>query len=235
MGKVSPQLPSFKREKAPDVRLNYSLRLTACLVVFALHASILWGDPNVPTWLWGILLGHCLIYPHVTYFLTTTVKKEQLNIMIDSFFYAFSLGVWGFNLYLVAIFVSSSNMTNLSAGGKRLLFKGALFQFAGILLCGLAMGYYYRPSLELLPMMIVTIGLILYTASLGILIFKINSSLRKNKDRLSTRQVELEHINQLAQAVNANLDLDDVMQGLMKSFETMYPFESESVITFPPN
>lgn len=235
MGKVSPQLPSFKREKAPNVRLNYSLRLTACLIVFALHATILWNDPSVPVWLWGILLSHCLIYPHVAYFLTTTLKIENRNIMIDSFFYAFCLAVWGFNLYLIAIFVSSNNMTNLSAGGKRLLIKGGLYQVAGFVAGTLAMGFYYRPDLGLLPMMMATVGLILYTASLGLLIFKINSSLRRNKNRLSTRQGELEHINQLAHAVNTNLHLDDVMRGLMKSFESMYPFESLYVISYTPD
>ena len=236
MGKASPQLPSFKREKAPDVRLNYSLRLTACVIVFALHISIFWNEFDfIPVWLWAILLGHSLVYPHLAYFLTTTVKKEQRNILIDSFFYAFSLGVWGFNLYLIAIFVSSSNMTNLSAGGKRMLIKGGLYQLAGFIAGGLATGFYFRPDIELVPMLIITIGLVLYTASLGLLIFKINSSLRKNKDRLSTRQVELEHINDLAQAVNANLDLDDVMRGLMRSFEAMYPFESLYVISYMPD
>jgi signal transduction histidine kinase/DNA-binding response OmpR family regulator len=187
---------------------------------------------DVPVWLWVILLGHCLIYPHVAYLLTNTVRQEDQNIMIDSFFYAFCLAVWGFNLYLVAIFVATNNMTNLSAGGKRLLVKGAAYQLAGMATGMLAIGFYYRAELEPIAMMIMTSGLIIYTASLGLLIFKINSSLRRNKVRLSTRQGELEHINQLAYTVNTNLQLDDVMSGLMKSFESMYPFESLYVVAY---
>lgn len=232
MGTDSPKLPVFSREKIPNVRLNYSLRLTACIIVFLLHITLLWGQDTVPTWLWVVLFGHCLVYPHLTFFLTSSTQQENRNILIDSFIYAFCLGAWGFNPYLMAIFISSSNMTNLSAGGKPLFIRGLGYQCIGMLLGGLTTAFYYRSNLDLIPMVIVTMGLILYTASLGLLIFKINTSLRRHKDRLSKRQVELEHMNQLAQAVNANLDLDDVMEGLMKTFETVYPFESLYVISY---
>jgi len=68
MGTDSPKLPVFGREKIPNVRLNYSLRLTACIIVFLLHITLLWGEDTVPTWLWVVLFGHCLVYPHLAFF-----------------------------------------------------------------------------------------------------------------------------------------------------------------------
>jgi len=230
-GSAGPDLRE-KGKKAKDIQLNYPLRAMACLVVLALHLELLWGQDNISTWLWVLLLAHCLVFPHVAFLFTRTPEQESRNIILDSFFYAFCLGVWGFNLYLTAIFVSCSNMTNLAAGGRGLLLKGGGLQLVGLLLGGLSTGFYFRDQLDWQGMLIATVGLVVYTTSLGFLIFNITRSLRTHKDRLSYRQKELEHINTLAQAVNTHLDLDKIMEGLMKTFESLYPFESLYVITY---
>ncbi len=80
-------------------------------------------------------------------------------------------------------------------------------------------------------MAIATGGLFFYSLSLGLLVSRINISLTENKQKLEDRKVYLEHMNELAFAVNSTLDLDSIMDGLMKTLESMYPFESLYVIS----
>lgn len=235
MGKVSPEVESISSQKAKNVGLNYKLRLIACLVVFSLHISLLWGDDHISYGLWAVLLLHCLVYPHVIYSLSSTTEDEARNITIDAFFYSFCCAVWGFNLFLIAALISTTNMTTLASGGRKLFLKGLAVQALGFFLGGILAGFYYRPDLSTFAFGIVAVGLILYTSSLGMLLHQINNSLRRNRRKVESRKVYLEHMNELAFAVNSTLDLDSIMKGLMKALETVYPFESLYVISKMPD
>lgn len=237
MGKVGPNLKALfdRSKKSKDVRANYPLRGIACLVVFALHMSLLWGEDTFSYGVWALLLIHSLLYPHIMYLFSSTASDEIRNLKIDTLLYSFCCAVWGFNFFLIAVFISTSNMTNLSAGGRNLFLKGLILQVIGLLVGGLVAGFYYRPELTSFSMAITTVGLLFYTGSLGLVINRINSSLRKHKQKLEDRKVYLEHMNELAFAVNSTLDLDAIMEGLMKTLETMYPFESLYVISKMPD
>ncbi len=234
MGLFRPFL-NKKANKHSFVRGNYLLRSIACLVVFLLHLSFFWGDDSISPWQWAFVVTHTLIYPPIAYLYSNSIKVENRNILADSFLYAVSLAIWGFNPFLMALFISGSNMSNLSAGGKPLFIRGLLFQAAGLISGGLIFGFEYRASLDLLPMILGSTGLVLFTISLGMLIFKINRSLHKHKMSLSKRKDELQHINELASAVNSNLDLDSVMKGVMNALENIYPFESLYVLSYNPD
>ena len=229
MGKVSPSIT-----KDATIGNHYPLRVTACLVVLSLHLIIFW-DVSVSPWQWAIVIAHTLIYPQLAYLLSKTLQHENRNIMIDSFFYGFSVALWGFNPFLMALFICATNMTNLAAGGQRVFFQGLLCQGLGLLAGGIFTGFEYRPQLNTMAMLLGSVGLVLFTFSLGLLVFNINSSLRNHKARLSARQQDLENINKLALAVNSNLDLDTIMKGVMNTLEKIYPFESFFVISYSKN
>ncbi len=229
MGKVRPS--SYK---SAVIGSNYSLRVTACLVVLSLHLIIFW-DSDVSPWQWAIIIAHTLVYPHAAYFFTHTSQQENRNIFTDSFLYAFSVALWGFNPFLVALFISSTNMTNLAAGGQKTFLYGIIFQILGLLIGGLFNGFEYRSELNDMAMILASAGMVLFTFSLGLAVYKTNSSLRKNKTRLSARQQDLELINQLALAVNSSLDLDTIMKGVMNTLEKIYPFESLFVVSYSKN
>ncbi len=229
MGKVRPD-----SNKAFNIRSNYPLRIIACLVVLFLHLLIFW-DTEVSPWQWLIVVLHTLVYPHVTFVLSRTIEDENRNILIDSFLYAFSSALWGFNPFLLALFISGTNMTNLAAGGKRIFVLGALFQVLGLLMGGLFSDFYYRPELNSAAMFLAASGLLIYSVVLGSMIFNINGSLRSNKRKLSARQQDLLLMNELALTVNTKLDLDSVMKGVMNTLEKIYPFESLYVISYNSN
>ena len=228
-------MTSSEAIKSQTIKYNYPLRATACLVVLAVHLSLFWQDASVSWLQWAIVIAHTLVYPHLAYLISSNRDQEIRNVLTDSFLYSFSLGLWGFNPFLMAIFISSCNMTNLAAGGKAIFIKGVVYQLLGLLLGGLFGGFYFRADLDVTAMTIGAIGLVFYTTSLGVRIYSINSSLLKNKARLSNRQTELEHINELALMVNSHLNLDTIMESVMKTFEKVYPFESLYVISFNAN
>ena len=234
MGNNSPDFKTTtisRLDNAIDVNSNYPLRVMSCMVVFALHLSIFWGDESVSIAMWSVLLFHCLLYPHIIYHFSSTYDHAIRNLQLDAFFYSFCCAVWGSNLFLLALFISATNMTLLSVGGRNSLYKGLVVQVVGYLAGILVFGFYYRPELSNISMSIATIGLLLYTGSYELLINGINTALRKNKQKLEDRKVYLEHMNELAFAVNSTLDLDSIMDGLMKTLESMYPFESLYVIS----
>ena len=136
MGKVSPEVKSVSSQKAKDVGLNYKFRLIACLIVFSLHISLLWGDDHISYGLWGVLLLHCLVYPHAIYFMSSTSEDEIRNITIDAFFYSFCCAIWGFNLFLIAAFISTTNMTTFAAGGRPVFVRGLVVQIIGFVIGG---------------------------------------------------------------------------------------------------
>jgi len=227
MGKAGPKI-----KKSPNIRNSYLLRTTACLVVLTLHLAIFLGDDTVSPWQWIIVLAHTLVYPQLAYLFSNSQQDEVRAILIDSFLYAFSLGLWGFNPFLMALFISSTNMTNLALGGLRCLYQGLLLQLLGLVIGGLFTGFYYRADISNFALLLGTSGLVVFTTNLGLVMFKITSSLRRHKASLSARQQDLQHMNELAMTVNSNLELDTVMKGVMHTLEKIYPFESLYVITY---
>jgi len=226
MGKASPLI-----KKTPHIRNSYLLRTCACLVVLSLHLAIFWGDETIGLWQWTIVAGHTLIYPHVAYFFTRQ-DNQTLPILFDSFMYGFTLGLWGFNPFLMAFFISCVNMINLSAGGIRCFSQGAVCLVLGLLIGGLFTEFDYRPEISSTVMLLGSIGLVAFTTNLGVVVFKVTSSLKRNKESLNARQQDLLLMNELAVTVNSNLDLDTVMKGVMNTFEKIYPFESLYVVAY---
>ncbi len=226
MGKARPLI-----KKSPHIRNSYILRTTSCLVVLSLHLAIFWEDDTVGFWQWAIVASHTLLYPHLAYFFSPQDKQMPV-ILFDSFMYAFSLGLWGFNPLLMALFISSTNMTNLSVGGFRGFSQGLVCQLLGLIAGGIFTGFDYRAEISSTAMLFAAIGLVAFTTNLGWVVFKITSSLRRNKQSLSARQQDLLLMNELAVTVNSNLDLDTVMKGVMHTFEKIYPFESLYVVAY---
>ncbi len=125
MGKASPHITQknvFSLDNLTNVKANYPLRVMCCLFVFALHISLFWGDESISIALWAVLLLHGFVYPHVSYYFSTTSEHELRNLQIDSFCYAFCCAIWGGNFFLIALIFSAINMSILSAGGRSLIY-----------------------------------------------------------------------------------------------------------------
>jgi signal transduction histidine kinase/DNA-binding response OmpR family regulator len=234
MGKSGPNLKRIIKNqvnRTKSVSINYQMRLLACLIVFSIHINLFWGSEQLSAITWFVLMAHCLVYPHVVFLFSSSSTDENCSLLFDSFFYSLCCAVWGYNFFLIAIFLSVVNMINLAAGGRRLFLKGIPIQVLGLLAGGLLAGFEYRESLSNLGMMIATLSLLIYTSSLGLIIYRINAKLRLNKQQLLQRTDHLESLNKLAYSVNSTLDLDLIMKDLMKTLEVSFPFESLYVVS----
>lgn len=216
------------------ISLNYLPRILACLVALILSCTVLIPENRIPLWAWVPIFAYGILGPHLAYVLTTDPKKEVYNITMDTFFYAYCLGVLGFQPFLMAMYLSNGYLALISYGGKRFIFYGSISIALGLLLGGWVVDFYFRQQLDLVPLLIGTVGLMVFQLNLGVVLNKIMGRLSKAKRHLKARQVELENINKMALAVSRDLDFDHVLNRIMETIETIYPFESLYVVNYIP-
>ena len=225
-------LRQFALSKAQDVRDNYPLRVGVMWVVLALHGFILWGEGIAPHWFWGVVLLHTVIMPHVTFYFSSTRQHEAYNLTFDVTMYAIYIGAWGFNPFLAAVFLATSNLTLLSLGGWKPLLISIALEVIGALIGGAITGYYFRPQLEVTPMLIATGGFFTFMIGVGWLMHRINQRLHFTRRDLRERNNELAHINELAAAVNSQLNIDNIIARLLEALDHFYPLEAVYFLSY---
>lgn len=208
----------------PDYTRNeYILRLIACSIVLALHLAVL--DFSGPWFVWVLLIFHCLIYPHLTYFIARRFKPGANFVLIDFFWYGFMVAVWGFNPFLTTAFISGIVMTGLAAGGFSLIWKGLGCLLSGMGVAILLNGAYFRENIELMAAIIAGAGLLAYSTALGFTVYMVSASLASAKSRMGWQKDRMRDIAEVSKAVNSHLDLDEVMGYVIESLNRMYPLE----------
>ncbi len=218
----------FKRspQKARDVRESYPLRVMAMLVVFCLHLAVLWGEGIIPVWFWIFVFVHTLLAPHLVYFFSYTRQHEQAQLLFDVFMYAVYVGTWGFNPFLIAVFISTSNWTLISlGGGKKIIYSVAVICLGGFL-GGSISGFYFRPQIDALAMFIAAIGLFIFMLGFGFITYNVNQSLHNARREIRARHEELTDINNLAAAVNSELDIDSIIRRLLAALGRHFELEA---------
>lgn len=209
---------------------NFAIRQGASAVTALIHLSLFWGNDN--PWLWIFVCCHLFFYASLLHFLPFFRANSLYNLLIDTALYSFSLGIWGFNLQLMAAYIASTGIINAAAGGIRSLKRCTLFFGAGALAGGACSDFYFRPSLPLSTQLITAAGLILFMTVLGMKIYRINFRLRAARNSLQDQREELLNLNTLALAVNAHLDVDIIMQSVMQTIERLYPFDALYILAF---
>lgn len=211
------------RPRSRQGKINYSLRIFACLLVLGLHLSLFYGAGR--SLFWGFALIHTLVYPHVAYYLSHSIEDEKRLVLTDTFFYGICFAVWGFNPYLLFAFIIGVTMTNLATGGFRFLIFSLLFLLVGVALGMQFNGVYFRPELPLVTTILMSFGLFTYTLSLGFVVFRVNRALLRTKADLFRQREQLLGINSLAQAVNSLLDIDMIMEHVFRVIRKRYAFD----------
>lgn len=218
---LRPRIP-----KAQDVCDNYPLRVGVMAVVLSINLLVLWGEGIVPAWYWPIVFFHTLLMPHITYYFSTDRDHESYNLIFDVTLYAFYLAAWGYNPFLAAVFIATSNLTLISLGGWRRLMISGMMQLLGALLGGFITGFYFRPQLDLAPMLVATAGFFAFMIGVGWLMHNIHRRLHITRRDLKDRHNELADINALAMAVNSQLTIDSIIARLLEALEKIYPLEA---------
>lgn len=217
-------------EASGENKKNYVIRQGVCLVAFFIHVSLFWGEGNLYFWTFAIFQG--FFYPTILYLAPSFRLNAANNLLIDSSLYGICLALWGYNIFLVATFVASTNIMNMAAGGVLACVRGAALMLMGALLGGLLTGFTYRETLPQTTVILTAFGLVFFLTSLGMRIYKINTRLRNARSDLQAEREELLNLNTLALAVNSYLDVDIIMQTMMHSMERLYPFEALYIVAF---
>lgn len=209
--------------KSSEVTNNYHLRITGCMMALVVHLFLFWGKGE--TWLWLYVVFHSLIYPHLIFIVSEKSQDEIRNILFDSFFYGVCVALWGFNPLLSAMFIGALLMTNAAAGGTRLFIQGVVVLIVGSLCSVLFNGVYFRSEISISLSLIILFGLTAYTSSLGFSVYKVSHKLIKAKHNLERQQNDLISVSSLAEAVNSTLDINTIMQMVIRHLQVRYNFE----------
>lgn len=229
---MMPILSKKRPKKAQDIRDNYPLRTGVMTVVLLINLSVLWGEGIVPSWYWVLVFGHTLLMPHIIYYVSSQRDHESYSLTFDVTMYAFYLGAWGYNPFLAAVFIATSNLTLISLGGWYRLAISLVMQLIGGLAGGMVVGFYFRPYLDITPMLIATVGFFIFMIGIGWLMHHIHQRLHSTRRDLKARHSQLADINTLAMAVNSQLTIDSIMEQLLNTLEKLYPFEAVYFLSY---
>lgn len=211
-------------ESAKESNTNFAIRQGACLCSLLLHVSLFWGLHSPVFWAFALFQG--LAYPALLHLTPALGRRTDKKILLDCLTYGGCLGIWGFNPFLIAAYLSAIGAITTAAGGLRLALRGGLLVTLGALVGGAVWGFYFRSTLSGISQTIATSGLIFLLSALGLNMHKINSRLVRARNTLSYQREELLNLNTLALAVNAHLEVDIILQRTMQIIESLYPFEA---------
>ena len=213
-----------------EKKSNFIVRQGTCIVAVLIHLSLFWGEGNIALWLFVLLQG--LAYAPALHLIPMLRRNANHNLLIDTVLHSFCLGLWGFNLHLLACFIAGACIINMAAGGVSALLRAAVMFAIGALAGGAFSGFHYRAELPIWTQAISTASLLTIMAVLGLKIYKINSRLRGVRNGLQQQREELLDLNTLALAVNAHLDIDIIMKSVMQTMERLHPFEALYILGF---
>ncbi len=219
--------------KAKSVVNDYPLRIIACGIVLMLHLRVLPENTSAGVWLFVIL--HTIVYPHLAFFFSTTRRQEARNVIVDAFAYGCCVALWGFAPLLLTIFTAGALMTTLAAGGIPFFIVSSGLFVVGALVVGMLNGFYFLDHLDPITEVLAYISLTLYTWSLGYMTFRVNTQLDSTKRHLSRQKAVVEDVNILAEALNSQLDFDEVMNTAMSAFNRISPVEEVFIILIDKN
>lgn len=211
----------------PYKRAQYWVRQGVSIVALLLHVSLLANNGH---WAWWVFaLFHGCAYSVLLYRLPFL---RQPHVYLDSAIFGVCIALWGFNPVLTAICISSINIVNMATGGTGLLLRCLGLLAAAALITGGLTGFHYQAQLPTSTLWIASLGLVLFMTIVGARIFSISNRLRQTRNNLAQYSAELQSINALAVAVNSNLDVSVIVDQVMRSLETKYPFEALYILNF---
>lgn len=214
----------------PEDKTLYIVRQVVCLASFGIHASLFGQSDSIL--LWTTLFIFVGVYPIALLYIPILKDNAKRNLRIDTVLDGLFLGLWGFNPYLIAIYTAGSNVIKITTGGIAYAFRGLGLMFLASLAGGAIQGFQYRGELPTSTLIIASAGLLVFVTLFGIKAYKVNSRLRSTRTRLQHQKEELIHLNKLALLVNSHLDINVIMESVMRTIEETYPFEAMYIISF---
>jgi len=158
---------------------------------------------DLPTWAWGLMIGHCFAWPHLAYRLASRAERpfnvERRSFLVDSFFSGLWAGGMGFNVLPSVTLLSLMCMNNLATGGYRLFSYGLIAQIIGATSGCIFLMQSWMPVTSQAEMLACVPMLIVYPLALGIICYNVAlrmSEHRKELKALSTTDTLTHLLNQ---------------------------------------
>lgn len=231
----APQFPSSEHSdvasgKRRDTLFNFLLRLGVCLVTVVIHFTLFWPEHKTAVIAAAVFQG--IIYSPLLHILPLNKKYRYYKLIIDSCIYGVCIAAWDFNIYLASFYLTAASGIAMAAAGLRLCVISVATMLCSASLAGLVFGWHFNNEIPMITSIVASSSLFVFITILGSRTFAITQRLRKIRSELRAQALELQNLNNLALAVNTHLDFDILMQSVMKTMESEYPFEALYILTF---
>lgn len=196
----------------PIVRMDYPLRVIGqFFVLVAVSSGSTSRTPNL--WFWSGLLLTSLAWPHLAFRLGSAAedgrRAELRNLLGDSAIVGWWIGHLSFALWPSTAFVSGAMMSNLAVGGVRQGVRSLGVMVGAAVTRWVLSGVRFEPASDLRTAAISLTIILLFTAFLGFqtyertrrLVYSRNA-LERQRDQISSKNIELEEARQVADAAN---------------------------------
>ncbi len=220
----------FDTTQIPQKSLfDFLVRQGVCLLTFALHCSLFWGQSVALVAFGGL---YAFIYPAFMLLNPTLRENSRIALGIDSLLAGVLVGLWGLPPFLGIIYLGAANVINMAAGGTQFCVKGVLFFIVGAVVGSAFLGFEFRPNTPLITNVLGAISMAYFLTALGLRVNSINSRLRLARNDLKAQKEDLSSLNNLAAAVNSHLEVNILLEKIMQTIERIYPFEALYIVRF---
>jgi diguanylate cyclase len=193
----------------------YHLRLCGLGVGFFCVATVFFAN-GAASWLWGLLIAHAFVWPHVAYSIALRAKSprhaELRNLLIDSAMGGVWVAAMQFNLLPSALLVVMLAIDKLSVGGPRLVGRALICQAAACFLATSWLGFAWRPETSMLEIYGALPLLAIYPLAISGATYQLARTVSRQNQRLA----QLTRIDRLTGLLNRGTWEDTAMDVLRR-------------------
>jgi len=201
--------------------IGYILGLFPICTIFYLHGV------GIGYWIFFIIFA--FTWPHISYFIainSSDPDKTELKIVIfNSMMLGILLPLISFNLLPSITLFLMVSLSSLGMGGLRLFLKGIASFILGAFILIPFIGIHLKLETNLIIIASCIPPLIINSLAIGYATFRLSNEMQKALSEAMAKEHEIAHINQVVQAVNSSLDLDEVMPTVMHVLQDIFSFD----------
>ncbi|MCB1051571.1 MAG: hypothetical protein KDC71_13320, partial [Acidobacteria bacterium] len=211
----------WARQLIRSIRLNRSVGFLFTLV-------IMWPIIFAYSPLWAAVLAiHSLVWPHFVYYRTfharSPLREEVKYIFADNALLGFWLGLGGFPVPLIALYLTTVTINTTIMGGITLFARGFGFMLFGCVLGGWMQGWHFFANLPTYGTVLTIIGLWLYGGMISHYSYTQAQGLIQVKRYLKQRNAELEALDEIVQTLNRETDYNRLLRTLLEKGMLLFP------------
>lgn len=175
------------------VRRVHAPRLAGLLLAF-LCIAVVFVQTQPPYWLWGLLMLHGFVWPHVALRLGLSSRNPYRAVSTHLLVDIACTGIWivgmQFNALATVLLLSMTSMNTVAVGGPRLFVIGLGCAAAGIGLGGVLLGWPVRLDSTPLEVYAALPMLLFYPLVVGYECFRLDRRLAQHKRELALLSVQ---------------------------------------------